>query len=126
MAVHAKYSIVTQSYATLTPVHSHPTGGPVKPILTRIAKQLSDESGVEVDEAGVLILWAVSKGVVCITSSGNEGRIRNMAATEKVRDLTKAEIDEIETAGRKVHFRQWASDFRVIPNALTDFDRLST
>ncbi|ORY25528.1 NADP-dependent oxidoreductase domain-containing protein [Naematelia encephala] len=107
LKVHAKYSIVTQSYATLSPVARHPTGGPIKPILTRLAATLSKESGETVDEAGVLILWAVSKGVVVITSSGDEGRIKKMAATERVRDLSSEEIEEIDQAGRKIHFRVW-------------------
>ncbi|RSH88698.1 hypothetical protein EHS25_002925 [Saitozyma podzolica] len=80
---HSQHSIVTQGYASLAPIHRHPTGGPVKPILTRLAKKLSAESGVDVDEAGVLILWT------------------------KVRDLTPEEIEEIDQAGRKVHFRHW-------------------
>ncbi|ORX36957.1 NADP-dependent oxidoreductase domain-containing protein [Kockovaella imperatae] len=105
--IQTKHGIVTQSYAALTPVHSHPTGGPLKPILTKLAEKLSKESGVEIDAAGVLILWTVCKGFVCVTSSGNEERIRNMAATEKVRDLTKEEIEEIDRVGQKVHFRQW-------------------
>ncbi|WVQ98398.1 hypothetical protein IAU59_005521 [Kwoniella sp. CBS 9459] len=107
MENHAKHSIVTQAFASLAPIHRHPTGGPVKSVLTDIASKLSGESGAEVDEAMVLILWTLSKGVVCITSSGEEGRIRKMAGTESLRDLNAEEIKAIDQAGRKVHFRHW-------------------
>jgi diketogulonate reductase-like aldo/keto reductase len=70
---------------------------------------------VDVDEAGVLILWTVSKGVVCITSSGDPGRIARMADTQKVRDLTPEEIQEIDQAGRKVHFRHWVGPLGSLP-----------
>ncbi|OCF38520.1 hypothetical protein I317_07701 [Kwoniella heveanensis CBS 569] len=107
MEAHAKHSIVTQAFASLAPIHRHPTGGPVKPILTDLARKLSSETGAEVDEAMVLILWTLSKGVVCITSSGDEGRIHKMASTEKVRDLDEEEIKAIDETGRKIHFRHW-------------------
>ena len=107
LQLQAKHNIITQSYAALTPVHRHPTGGPLKPYLTKLAEQLSKESGQEIDEAGVLILWVVCKGEVCVTSSNKEERIKSMAATEKVRDLTKEEIAEIDRLGNQVHFRHW-------------------
>jgi len=105
--IHKKYNIITQAYASLVPVNRHPTGGPLKPILTSLASKLTSESKVEVDEAGVLLLWIFAKGAVAITSSGDEERIRKMADLEKVRDLTKEEVGEIDEAGGKVHYRHW-------------------
>lgn len=107
--LHQKYNIITQAFASLVPVSRHPTGGPLSPILARIASALSTESGVEVDSAGVLLLWVMAKGGVCITSSSDSGRIQKMGNLEKVRDLSKAEVKEIDSAGKQVHFRQWAS-----------------
>jgi diketogulonate reductase-like aldo/keto reductase len=103
--LHAQYKIVTQAYASLAPTTRHPTGGPLKPVLARIASDLSSE--VEVDESGVLLLWIMAKGGVCITSSSSEARIQKMADLEKVRDLNEQEIQAIDAAGQKVHFRQW-------------------
>lgn len=102
-----KYKIVTQAYASLAPTTRHPTGGPLKPVLGKVAAALTSESGVQVDESGVLLLWIMAKGGVCITSSGSEERIQKMADLEKVRDLKKDEVSAIDEAGKKVHFRQW-------------------
>jgi diketogulonate reductase-like aldo/keto reductase len=104
-----KYKIVTQAYASLAPVTRHPTGGPLKPVLAQIASAISKESGVDVDEAGVLLLWIMAKGGVCITSSSDEKRIQKMADLEKVRDLKSDEIAAIDKEGNKIHFRQWVS-----------------
>lgn len=105
--VQSKYKIVTQAYASLAPTTRHPTGGPLKPVLGKIASALSLESDVEVDESGVLLLWIMAKNGVCITSSGSEERIKRMADLEKVRDLKEDEVASIDEAGKKVHFRQW-------------------
>lgn len=72
------------------------------------------------DEAAVLILWVMAKGAVCITSSGDAGRIQKMANTEKLRDLTKEEVTRIDEAGRKVHFRHWVSKTAVHLIAFAD------
>ena len=68
---------------------------------------MTEESGKEVDEAAVLYLWTVGKGVVAVTTSKNPKNIIKMAETEGMRDLTKEEIKEIEEAGRKVHYRRY-------------------
>lgn len=103
-----KHNIVTQAYGPLTPVIRHPTGGPLKPVLEKIAKRISKDTGKEVDSAVVLLQWTIQMGVVAVTTSGNPNNVRKMAQGEtfgKEGDLTKAEMDEIEEAGRKVHFR---------------------
>ena len=109
MRTHEKYGIVTEAYGPLQPIVGHPTGGPLKPVLQRIAKKLSEESGKEVDEASVLYLWTIGKGVAPITTSGNPKNLKKMAATESLRDLNKEEMDEIEVAGRKIHFKSYVS-----------------
>lgn len=108
LALQKEHNIVTQAYGPLTPVIRHPTGGPLKPVLEKIAKRISKDTGKEVDSAVVLLQWTIQMGVVAVTTSGNPGNVRKMAQGEtfgKEGDLTKAEMDEIEEAGRKVHFR---------------------
>lgn len=104
---HAKHGIVIESYGPLSPLLRHPTGGPVKPILERVAKRLSDESGQEVDSAMVLLLWTMQMGVVAVTTSGNPENIKKMVRVESLPKLNDSEIKEIEEAGRKVHFRAY-------------------
>lgn len=101
-----------QSYGPLSPILRHPTGGPLKPILTRIAQRLSKESDKQVDETAVLLLWTMQKGAVALTSSSREERIKQFAETEDLPDLTTEEMDEIDAIGRKVHFRGYVSSHR--------------
>jgi len=101
MDIHAKHQIVTQAYGPLSPVLRHP-GGPLKPILTKIAERLGT------DEANVLLKWTIQKGVVAITTSSNDGRIQKMAGVGKLEDLTDAEMKEIDKVGRGIHFRSYA------------------
>jgi diketogulonate reductase-like aldo/keto reductase len=104
-----KEHIVTQSYGTLSPLLRHPTGGPLKPILSKLAQRLSKESGKDVDEAGVLLLWTIGHGVVALTSSTKSENLKKMVETEELRDLTQEEMDEIDETGRSIHFRAYVS-----------------
>jgi len=101
MDIHAKHQIVTQAYGPLSPILRHP-GGPLKPILTKIAERLGT------DEANVLLKWTIQKGVVAITTSSSEGRIQKMAGVSRLEDLTDGEMEEIDRVGRGVHFRSYA------------------
>ncbi|KAF5391183.1 hypothetical protein D9757_003126 [Collybiopsis confluens] len=110
--IHAKHGIVTESYGPLTPLIRHPTGGPIKPILTRIAKRISGTSrdlSTPIDEAVVLLLWTRAVGVVAVTTSGNEARIKRLAQCFSLPSdlLTKAEVEEITNVGKTVHFRHY-------------------
>jgi diketogulonate reductase-like aldo/keto reductase len=108
LAIQAEHHIVTQAYGPLTPVIRHPTGGPLKPVLEKIAKRLSKDTGKNVDSAVVLLQWTIQKGVVAVTTSGNPDNVRKMADGEtfgQEGQLTAEEMKEIEDVGRKVHFR---------------------
>jgi diketogulonate reductase-like aldo/keto reductase len=98
-----------EAYGPLTPLLRHPSGGPIKPILSRIANRLSSATGKEIDEAGVLLLWTRAKGAVAISSSKNEGNIKKLVDVGRLPEntLTEDEVKEIETEGRKVHFRNY-------------------
>ncbi|GAA5936368.1 hypothetical protein JCM10213_000298 [Rhodosporidiobolus nylandii] len=115
LAIQQEHGILTEAYGPLTPVIRHPTGGPIKPILERIAARLSKESGKEVDAAQALLLWTRAKGVVAVTASGNEGRIEKLAATQSLPDLTKEEVEEVEAAGRKVYYRHYDEHMKDMP-----------
>lgn len=101
MDIHKQHNIVTQAYGPLSPVLRHP-GGPLKPVLEKIAKRLGT------DEANVLLKWTVQMGVVAITTSSNEGRIQKMASIDKLDNLTDEEMAEIDKVGRGIHFRSYA------------------
>ncbi|TNY20360.1 conjugated polyketone reductase C1 [Rhodotorula diobovata] len=103
----AEHNIVVESYGPLSPLLRHPTGGPIKPVLERIAARLSKETGKDVDAAMALLLWTRAKGVVAVTASGNSDRIHKLALTQELPDLTAEEVSEIEQLGRKIHFRAY-------------------
>lgn len=108
LALQAKHNIVTQAYGPLTPVIRHPTGGPLKPVLEKIAGRISKDTGKDIDSAVVLLQWTIQKGVVAVTTSGNPDNVRKMAEGEKFGkegNLTEDEMKEIEETGRKVHYR---------------------
>lgn len=102
-----KHNIRVESYGGLSPLLRHPTGGPIKPLLEKVAARLSKETGKDVDAAMALILWQRSKGVVVVTASGNAERIKKLSLTQELPDLTKEEVDEIEAVGRKIHYRAY-------------------
>lgn len=112
--IQARHGILIEAYGPLSPLLRHPTGGPIKPILTRIAQRLSAEMSEEIDAAMVLLLWTRAKGVVAVTASGNEGRIRKMKRTMELPDLREEEVREIEEAGKRVHFRAYVGSLRFV------------
>jgi hypothetical protein len=61
-----QYGIVTASYGGLSPIFRF-NGGPLDPVLTSIAKRLSDTTGKPFTEAQALSLWQREKGVVIVT-----------------------------------------------------------
>ncbi|ODO07234.1 aldose reductase [Cryptococcus wingfieldii CBS 7118] len=103
-----EHGIVIEAYGPLTPVLRHPTGGPLKPVLERIAQRLSKDAGKELDSTAVLLLWTIQSGVVVITTSKNEERIKGLAALDSVPDLTAEELKEITDVGKTHHFRYYS------------------
>lgn len=107
LAIHKKHGIITEAYGPLSPILRHPDGGPIKPILERIAKRLSSETGQHVDPAAVLLLWTRATGVVAVGASANPDRIKGLARVNRMPDLRKEEVDEITETGKKIHFRAY-------------------
>ncbi|KAJ2918293.1 hypothetical protein MD484_g2084, partial [Candolleomyces efflorescens] len=88
LEIQAKHGILTTSYGPLTPLLRHPTGGPLKPILNRIASRLTKKYGEDIDAAAVLLLWLKAKQVVASNW-----------------ELDPQEVEEITTIGKTIHFR---------------------
>ncbi|TFK33792.1 conjugated polyketone reductase C1 [Crucibulum laeve] len=108
LSLQAKHGIVTEAFGPLTPVIRHPTGGPLKPVLDRIAQRLSKSTGKKIDVAAVLLLWTRAQNVVAVTTSGNPDRIKWLGEVAHLPDLLEqSEIDEITKIGKGVHFRHY-------------------
>jgi diketogulonate reductase-like aldo/keto reductase len=108
-----KHNILFQAYGPLVPLIRHPDGGPIKPILEKIAKRLTAETGQEIDATTTLLLWDLSTGVPIVTTSGNEERIKRLAGLNTLPDLSAEEVEEINQAGRSIHFRYFAVSSRL-------------
>ncbi|KAK4054128.1 hypothetical protein OIV83_001153 [Microbotryomycetes sp. JL201] len=102
-----KHNIRVEAYGPLSPILRHPNGGPLKPLLAKIAHRLSSITGRDVDQAAVLLLWCKAKGVIAVTASANPDNIKKLAALQGLPDLEQSEVDEIEAVGRKIHFRAY-------------------
>lgn len=107
-----QYGIVTASYGGLSPIFRF-SGGPLDPVLTSIAKRISDTTGKSFNEAQVLYLWQREKGVVIVTTTTKESRLVEYLNTFDAQRLTDAEIAAIDEAGAKEYHRQFTS---VIPS----------
>ncbi|KAF9477115.1 conjugated polyketone reductase C1 [Pholiota conissans] len=108
LALHKQHGILTQSFGALTPLLRHPTGGPLKPILERIAARIAQDTGKPIDAAIVLLLWTRAQGVCVVTASGNPERIKRLGEVAVMPDLlTEDEVDEISRVGRGIQFRYY-------------------
>jgi len=106
-----QHGIVTASYGGLTPIFRF-KGGALDPVLTSIAKRLSETTGKPFSEAQVLYLWQRAKGVVIVTTTSKESRLPEYLSTFDAPDITDAEIALIDEAGAKEHHRYFT---RVYP-----------
>ena len=105
----AKHGIIFESYGPLTPVLQHPSGGPLKRILTKIAHRLSEETGQSVNQSMILYLWTMGKGVVAITACTQESNVQKIALVQGLRDLKREELEEIDQVDKSIYFRHYVS-----------------
>lgn len=92
----------------IQPILRHPTGGPAMPILERLAKARN------VDTHAILYLWQLGMGVNIVTTSGSPANIDKLASIDRMEPLSRAEVDEITQAGRRIH---WRNEKGVSPTA---------
>ncbi|PCH37783.1 Aldo/keto reductase [Wolfiporia cocos MD-104 SS10] len=92
------HGIVPASYGCFAPL-MHIKGGPVDPVLAAIAERLSKDTGKQVSLGQILHLWLRARGIVAITTSTKEERIKEYVATAELPDLTGDELRAIDEAG---------------------------
>lgn len=107
LELQANHGIITMAYRPLAPLIYHPTGGPLAPILERIASRLSTQTDVVVTPQHALLLWDQAHGIVPLTSSSNPERLTALAKLQHLgATLTKEEVDEIDALGKRIHWRR--------------------
>ncbi|KAI0082610.1 Aldo/keto reductase [Panus rudis PR-1116 ss-1] len=100
--------IVPTSYGGLSPITRH-KGGPLDPVLEKIAKRLGDTRGKPVTPGQVLQVWLRQQEIPAITTSSKLERLREYLDVVNIPDLTAEEVKEIEEVGSKVHHRVFAT-----------------
>jgi len=99
----AKHKIAIEAYSLLIPVTQQP-GGPLDKPLQKIGARLN----VTPDQ--VLMAWAKAKGVVVVTSSTKDWRMKGYLESGDL-ELTEDEINSIDTAGASGQRRLTAKIF---------------
>lgn len=89
--------IVTSAFGPLSTV-SKGKGGPVDDVVARLAEKYG------VGAEAILLRWCVDQGIVPITTSSKEKRLRDYLEFTKIK-LTDGEVAEIGAEGKKKHLR---------------------
>ena len=108
----SKHDILTAAFGPLAPLSSHPTGGPAKPILEKIAARLSKETGKDVDSQQALLLWSRAKKIMPVTGSHTPERMQRQAAVQQLPDITAEEVAEVDKAGLQVLYRKYPEHYK--------------
>lgn len=94
-----------ESYGPLSSLIRHP-GGPVDPIVKKIAQELGATEGQ------VLLKWAhqiTHGGIVLTTSSKKERLEEQIKAFTEIKDLSDEQVKAVAEAGKKAHHRVFVS-----------------
>lgn len=104
LAFHAKHGIATSAYAPLTAV-TKASPGPLDETYAALAKKY----GVTPGE--IALRWVIDQGVVALTTSASEQRLKSYL---KVADfkLTPKEVEDIKEKGKEKNYRGfWQAKF---------------
>ena len=97
--------IAVVAYSPLTAI-TKCRGGPVDAVYADLAAKYG------VGEAEVALRWCLDQGVVVLTTSGSEERLRGYLRKLPGFKLTPKEVERVSEAGRRRHFRQyWGNKF---------------
>jgi diketogulonate reductase-like aldo/keto reductase len=110
----AEQRIAVAAYGPLTPITrarggDGAVGTATAAALDGVLARLAPEH--RVSEGAVLLRWALEQGLVVVTTSAKEARLRDYLAALAFR-LTPAEVDEITAAGAGTRYRAfWKKTF---------------
>lgn len=97
VSFHQKHKIATVAYSPLTAI-TRASPGP----LDETYKQLARKYGV--GETEIALRWCIDQGIVALTTSGKEQRLRSYLKISEFK-LTPKEIETISEVGQEKHFR---------------------
>ncbi|KZT52046.1 Aldo/keto reductase [Calocera cornea HHB12733] len=94
-------SILTESFGGMIPI-TLKADGPVTPVLQEIAKKIGGTEGQ------VLLKWQEQKGIVDVTTTTKDERLKEYLGAYFLRKLSDVDMKAIDDAGAKLHFRRYA------------------
>ncbi|XXG97642.1 hypothetical protein Hte_003949 [Hypoxylon texense] len=98
-----QHGIATAAYAPLTAV-TKAQPGPVDDLYVSLARKYG------VTGSDVALRWIIDQGIVAVTTSNNEQRLRGYLSKLPNFKLTPAEIQEISHLGSQKHYRGFFND----------------
>ncbi|KAK4175949.1 NADP-dependent oxidoreductase domain-containing protein [Triangularia setosa] len=102
---HRQHNIALSAYSPLTAI-TKAKGGPVDAVY----KKLANKYGVGESEVG--LRWVLDQGIVALTTSKSEERLRGWLSKLAKFKLTPKEVEEISEAGKGTHHRgYWNNRF---------------
>lgn len=101
-----KHGILTASYGGLSPI-ARSGEGPLDPVLETICQRLENTRSSPVLASQVLMKWMNQQGIVVITTSSKEDRLKAALDAVNIPDLTPEEMNAIAEAGSKIHKRHY-------------------
>jgi len=101
---HKKHNIAVAAYAPLTAI-TKASPGPLDPVYKELAEKY------KVTPGEIALRWVIDQGIVAITTSGSESRLKQYLKIEGFK-LTSEEVKKISEVGEKKHFRGfWKNKF---------------
>jgi len=101
-----EHGIITSSYGGLSPI-TRVQGGPLDTVLPSICKRLENTRGQPVTQGQVLLKWLQQQGILVVTTSSKEERMKEYLDTFNVPPLTAEEIQAIDENGSNFHKRHY-------------------
>lgn len=102
---HRNHHIAVACYSPLTPI-TRAKGGPVDGIWADLAKKYG------VSEAEIGLRWCMDQGLVVVTTSSNEVRLRGYLNKVPKIKLTPKEVENVAELGNEKHYRAfWTKRF---------------
>ena len=92
--------IAIEAYSPLTAI-TKASPGPVDPLYEKLAKKYG------VSEAEIALRWCLDQGIVTLTTSSNEERLKGYLKKLPNFKLTPKEVEDIAAAGKEKHYRQF-------------------
>jgi len=102
LAFHREQGILTVAYGPLTAI-TKASPGPLDSVYERLGKKYG------VGDGEIALRWMVDQGVVALTTSGKEERLKGYLGVGGFK-LTDEEVEEIREVGAKKHFRGFWKD----------------